>query len=101
MTWPEMFGNGPQIGTAPIIISSARPQGVVENPQGPQQAYDPRQPYMPQRAQRGGSFLCNESYCSSYRASARMHSSSDTGQDHVGFRGVMTQEMWEALKSKI
>ena len=76
-------------------------QGVVQNPQGPRQAYDPRQPYMPQRAQRGGSFLCNESYCSSYRASARMHSSSDTGQDHVGFRGVMTQEMWEALKSKI
>jgi formylglycine-generating enzyme required for sulfatase activity len=76
-------------------------KGVVNNPKGPRQAYDPRQPYMPQRSQRGGSFLCNESYCSSYRASARMHSSSDTGQDHVGFRGVMTQQMWEELKSKM
>ena len=76
-------------------------RGIVKNPQGPNQPYDPRQPYMPQRSQRGGSFLCNESYCSSYRSSARMHSSSDTGQDHVGFRGVMTVEMWEARKSKI
>ncbi len=74
-------------------------QGMVENPTGPSQPYDPRQPFMPQRVQRGGSFLCNESYCSSYRASARMHSSQDTGQDHAGFRGVMTQKMWEDLKS--
>ena len=69
-------------------------KGLVVNPQGPDQAYDPRQPYMPQRAQRGGSFLCNDSYCSSYRASARMHSSQDTGQDHVGFRGVLSQSDW-------
>jgi formylglycine-generating enzyme required for sulfatase activity len=74
-------------------------KGVVENPTGPSQPYDPRQPFMPQRVQRGGSFLCNESYCSSYRASARMHSSQDTGQDHAGFRGVMTQQMWESINN--
>ncbi len=73
--------------------------GILTDPQGAAQPYDPRQPYMPQRVQRGGSFLCNESYCSSYRASARMQSSPDTGQDHVGFRGVMTQEMWDAVKA--
>ncbi len=74
--------------------------GLQVNPVGARQSYDPRQPYMPQRVQRGGSFLCNDDYCSSYRASARMHSSPDTGQDHAGFRGVMTQEMWEASKKE-
>lgn len=74
-------------------------QGILKDPRGAKSAYDPRYPYMPQRVQRGGSFLCNESYCSSYRASARMQSSPDTGQDHAGFRGVMTQEMWESIKS--
>ncbi|MEM9340873.1 MAG: formylglycine-generating enzyme family protein [Bacteroidota bacterium] len=72
--------------------------GRVTNPQGPDQSYDPRNPYMPQRVQRGGSFLCNESYCSSYRVSARMQSSPDTGLDHVGFRGVMSQEQWLAMQ---
>lgn len=76
-------------------------QGTVTNPVGADGPFDPRQPYTPQRVQRGGSFLCNESYCSSYRASARMHSSPDTGQDHAGFRGVMTQEMWEAHKGQL
>lgn len=75
-------------------------KGTVTNPQGANEPFDPRQPYTPQRVQRGGSFLCNESYCSSYRASARMHSSPDTGQDHSGFRGVVTQEMWEAMKGQ-
>jgi formylglycine-generating enzyme required for sulfatase activity len=71
---------------------------LVVNPTGAEKPLDPRQPYMPQRVQRGGSFLCNESYCSSYRASARMHSSKDTGQDHVGFRGVMSHEDWLEIK---
>ena len=70
---------------------------MVVDPPGAKVPFDPRQPYMPQRVQRGGSFLCNEDYCSSYRASARMHSSQDTGQDHVGFRGVMTQKTWEKI----
>ncbi len=37
---------------------------------------------------RGGSFLCNESYCSGYRVAARMNSSPDTGLEHLGFRCV-------------
>jgi len=40
------------------------------------------------KAIRGGSFLCNESYCSGYRVSARMNSSPDTGLEHLGFRCV-------------
>ena len=74
---------------------------TVSNPSGPERPYDPLQPYMPQRVQRGGSFLCTDIYCSSYRVSARMHSSEDTGQDHVGFRGVMSQETWEKRHAEI
>ena len=74
--------------------------GLAINPQGPETSYDPLQPYMPQKSQRGGSFLCNEDYCASYRASARMKSSVDTGQDHVGFRAVMSQKAWLELQNK-
>ncbi|WP_375446902.1 formylglycine-generating enzyme family protein [uncultured Fibrella sp.] len=63
--------------------------GVVKNPTGPLQSVDPDEPTVPKRVQRGGSFLCNDSYCSSYRSSARMKSSPDTGLSHTGFRCVM------------
>ena len=58
------------------------------NPAGPAQPFDPRRPLMPQRVQRGGSFLCNDVYCASYRPAARMPCSPDTGMSHVGFRCV-------------
>jgi formylglycine-generating enzyme required for sulfatase activity len=45
---------------------------------------------MPQRVQRGGSFLCNDKYCSRYRPSARHGCTPDTGMSHVGFRCVRT-----------
>ncbi len=64
--------------------------GVADNPRGPERSFDPRRPEMPQRIQRGGSFLCNASYCSSYRPSARMGCTPDTGMSHVGFRCVRT-----------
>jgi formylglycine-generating enzyme len=61
----------------------------VDNPQGPATAHDPRNPYATDvRVQRGGSFLCNPAYCSSYRPSARMSCAPDTGAQHVGFRCV-------------
>lgn len=74
--------------------------GTVINPTGPEKSYDPNQPLNIVRVKRGGSFLCNEVYCSSYRVAARMATSYDTGQDHSGFRCVMTAEQWEAEKLK-
>jgi formylglycine-generating enzyme required for sulfatase activity len=65
---------------------------VIDNPRGPERSQDRRRPEMSQRSQRGGSFLCNATYCSSYRPSARMGCSPDTGMSHVGFRCVMTPE---------
>ena len=59
------------------------------DPLGPETCRDPRNPYSrDSRVQRGGSFLCSDSYCASYRPSARMGCASDTGMSHVGFRCV-------------
>jgi formylglycine-generating enzyme required for sulfatase activity len=38
------------------------------------------------RVTKGGSFLCNPSYCESYRPTARRGTPYDTGSGHVGFR---------------
>ena len=53
--------------------------------------FDSGQPDMPQKVVRGGSFLCNESYCTGYRNAARMKSSPDTGLEHTGFRCVRSE----------
>jgi formylglycine-generating enzyme len=45
-----------------------------------------------EKAVRGGSFLCNASYCKGYRVSARMKTSMDTGLEHTGFRCVKDAE---------
>ncbi len=53
--------------------------------------YDRREtPFTPtaqsEKAQRGGSFLCHDSYCHGYRVSARSHATPETSLFHVGFR---------------
>lgn len=62
--------------------------GVVRNPQGAKSASNPNNPYQAERIIKGGSFLCNENYCSSFRISARMGMTEDSSSDHVGFRTV-------------
>lgn len=62
------------------------PGKTLVNPKGPSVSSDPLRPYTTQRSQRGGSFLCNDSYCSRYRPSARHGGTPDTGISHVGFR---------------
>jgi formylglycine-generating enzyme required for sulfatase activity len=54
------------------------------NPTGPEE------PVNGQRVQRGGSFLCHDSYCSRYRSSARHGNAPDTGTSHIGFRCVLS-----------
>jgi formylglycine-generating enzyme required for sulfatase activity len=62
------------------------------NPSGPSDSYDPDDPGTPidapKRVIRGGSFLCNEAYCLSYRPSARRGNDPYTSMSHVGFRLV-------------
>ena len=62
---------------------------ISNNPNGPNESYDPDEPYIKKRVMKGGSFMCNDSYCSGYRNSMRMKSSPDTGSLHTGFRTVM------------
>ena len=69
-------------------LYAERYRSEVVNPPGPEKSYDPAQPYQPLRVERGGSFLCHESYCLRYRPSARHGGAPDTGMSHVGFRCV-------------
>lgn len=63
------------------------------NPTGANTAYSRSNPYQKEHIIKGGSFLCHESYCASYRISARMGMSPDSSSDHVGFRTVATPKM--------
>ena len=75
-----------------LQVLEAGPNGVIDNPQGPAESVDPRNPHAPASyVQRGGSFLCNDSYCASYRPSARMAAPPDTGMQHLGFRCVLSK----------
>ncbi|WP_297097568.1 formylglycine-generating enzyme family protein [uncultured Draconibacterium sp.] len=61
---------------------------VTADPKGPEKSNDARNPYDKRKTIRGGSFLCNDSYCSSYRVAARMPGEIYTGMSHTGFRCV-------------
>jgi formylglycine-generating enzyme required for sulfatase activity len=58
------------------------------DPKGPADSYDPQEPTVQKRVVRGGSFLCNASYCKGYRVTSRMKTATDTGLEHTGFRCV-------------
>jgi formylglycine-generating enzyme required for sulfatase activity len=59
------------------------------NPPGPDSSFDPQEPGIIKRVQRGGSFMCSDQYCIGYRVSARMKGEEDTGAFHTGFRCVV------------
>ncbi|MEX0289530.1 MAG: formylglycine-generating enzyme family protein [Flavobacteriaceae bacterium] len=67
---------------------SLNPQNVTVNPQGATTAYNATNPYAKEKIMKGGSFLCNASYCASYRISSRMATSLDSSLEHLGFRTV-------------
>ena len=69
--------------------NTALQQGELLNPKGSTAYNNPESPYQKEKVIKGGSFLCNKSYCSSYRISARMGSTMDSGSDHLGFRTVL------------
>lgn len=61
----------------------------LKNPSGPDSSFDPQEPGIVKRVQRGGSFMCSDQYCVGYRVSARMKGEEDTGAFHTGFRCVI------------
>lgn len=75
-----------------FVMQARVAKGAIDNPKGPADAFDPSEPGVPanapKRVIRGGSFLCNESYCLSYRPSARRSADPYSPMSHVGFRLV-------------
>lgn len=61
-----------------------------QNPGGPLDSFDPNEPGMAKRVQRGGSFMCNANYCLGYRCAARMKGEPTSGAFHCGFRCVLS-----------
>ena len=57
---------------------------------GAEIAYNPNNPYIHEKVIRGGSFLCNASYCASYRVTSRMATDPHTSLEHLGFRTVLS-----------
>lgn len=74
--------------------------GVSYNPMGPPDSYDPAlgvTANAPQRVIRGGSFLCSDSYCTSFRTSARQGADPMNAMSHLGFRLAMSNDQWTKI----
>jgi formylglycine-generating enzyme required for sulfatase activity len=67
---------------------------VARNPRGPDTPWDPAEPETPQRAHRGGSFLCTDQYCTRYMVGTRGKGDVTGGTNHLGFRCVTVPELW-------
>jgi formylglycine-generating enzyme required for sulfatase activity len=61
---------------------------ITVNPTGPVDSFDPAEPVIPKRVQKGGSFLCTNQYCSRYQPGGRGKGDVSTGTNHLGFRCV-------------
>jgi len=62
--------------------------GTARSPPGPPDSFDPSEPGVQKRVQKGGSFLCTDQYCSRYMPGGRGKGAPDTGTNHLGFRLV-------------
>jgi formylglycine-generating enzyme required for sulfatase activity len=58
------------------------------NPHGPADGFDVLEPEIPKRVQRGGSFMCSDTYCIGYSVHSRMKGDPTGGAFHTGFRCV-------------
>ncbi len=66
------------------------------DPSGPDTSYDPDEPGAKKRVERGGSFLCTDQYCGSFRPARRMKTSPDTSLCHTGFRCAISAAVTNA-----
>ena len=66
-------------------------QSPLKNPQGPKDSYDPHEPGLVKRVQRGGSFLCSDEYCIRYKAGSRGNGEPGSASNNLGFRLVRSE----------
>ena len=72
---------------SPLYYDELSKKGdIAINPKGPEKSMEVYDPRSVNKSVKGGSFLCNDSWCSGYRNSRRMRLSPDTGMQHLGFR---------------
>lgn len=71
------------------------------NPRGPDDSFDPNEPGLVKRTQRGGSFMCSDDYCIGYRTSARMKGEPKSSTFHVGFRCVVGAKDLEKYRTAV
>jgi formylglycine-generating enzyme required for sulfatase activity len=67
------------------LVAQAR---VNADPRGPDSSFDPDEPGIAKRVQKGGSFLCTDDYCARYRPGARGKGEPGSSGNHIGFRLV-------------
>lgn len=72
----------------PDYYSQLAAKGVVRNPAGPGDPYDPAEPGQRKKVQRGGSFLCTDQYCTRYMVGTRGKGEWRSASNHIGFRCV-------------
>ncbi len=76
----------------PDYYSQLQDNGSIAiDPHGPSGSFDPQEPGVAKRVQKGGSYLCTDQYCERYIAGARGKGDPDTGTNHLGFRCVRAQ----------
>ena len=63
-----------------------------KDPKGPEDSYDPAEPGVVKRVQRGGSFICSDEYCIRYKWGSRGKGEIKSGSDNLGFRCVKDGE---------
>ncbi|WP_059412007.1 formylglycine-generating enzyme family protein [Cupriavidus basilensis] len=79
----------------------ARAGRVEADPRGPDHSWDAAgvPARAPKRVMRGGSFLCSQDYCLSYRPSARQGTDPDSSMSHLGFRLALDEAAWQAQRA--
>ncbi len=97
-------------GTAPVGCFGANPYGAYDMignvwewtstryfpshavpDSAPAEGFDPRQPGLPVRVIKGGSYLCAPNFCMRYRPAARHAQETGLGTNHIGFRTVIDE----------
>jgi formylglycine-generating enzyme required for sulfatase activity len=73
----------------------------ARDPQGPPDSFDPDEPGVPKRVQRGGSYLCTDQYCSRYMPGTRGKGDPLTGASNAGFRCVVTPATAAAVRADL
>jgi hypothetical protein len=56
------------------------------------------EPLIPKRVQRGGSFMCSDTYCIGYSVHSRMKGEPTSGSFHNGFRCVVDSRMLDIYR---